>query len=232
MMYNEFCKTYSVKHILVLDALIEQVKACTGDEFGYLSDVKRPEEMSEKVFKIYVTALKDSGSIEMTGIEDGYRVLVEGCFDEPAAKKEIRLIEELIELDGYFADSFKSEKDVIISNINNDFPFLCGTRWDKAECEWNRLNAKINLIENENKTFRGQLDERCNEINDLHEQKYSMVDFLIVQSAKWSAGDLRDKAIEMVGKKEYLRRKIEMGLDLWEADKEIAMKVLMELLGV
>lgn len=226
MTYNEFCKTYSAKHILVLNALIEQVKACTGDEFGYLSDVKRPEEISSKVFKIYVTALEDNGSIEMTGIEDGYKVLVEGCFDEPTAKKEIRLIEELLALDGYFADSFRSEKDVIISNIKNDFPLLCGTRWEKAECEWNRLNAKINLIENANKTFRGQLEERCNELDDLHKQKSSMVDFLIEQSEKWSAGDLRNKAIEMVGEKEYLRRKVEKGFDLWAVDKDILMEVL------
>lgn len=226
MTYNEFCKTYSAKHILVLNALIEQVKACTGDEFGYLSDAKRPEEISSKVFKIYVKALEDNGSIEMTGIEDGYKVLVEGCFDEPTAKKEIRLIEELLALDGYFADSFRSEKDLIISNIKNDFPLLCGTRWEKAECEWNRLNAKINLIENANKTFRGQLEERCNELDDLHKQKSSMVDFLIEQSEKWSASDLRDKAIEMVGKKEYLRRKVEKEFELWAVDKEILMEVL------
>lgn len=224
--YEDFCKAYSIKHILVLDALIEQVKACTGDEFGYLSDVKRPEEISEKTFKNCIAILRENRHIEMTGIEDGYRVLVEGCFDETEVKKEIRLIEELIAMDGYFADSFRSEKDVIISNIKNDFPVLCSTRWDKAECEWNRLNAKINLIENANKTFRGQLEERNNEIDDLHEQKNSMADFLIEQSEKWSAGDLRDKVIEMVGKKEYLRRKIEKGFNLWEVDKEMLMEVL------
>lgn len=228
--YEDFCKTYSAKHIVVLNALIEQVKTCTGDEFGYLSDVKRPEEMSEKAFKIYVRALEDNGSIEMTGIEDGYRVLVEGCFDEPAAKKEIRLIEELLAMDGYFADSFRSEKDLIISNIKNDFPVLCGTRWDKAECEWNKLNAKINLLENANKAYVSQLEKYSDKLYEMNEQKNSMVDFLIEQSSKWSASDLRDKAIEMVGRKEYLRRKIEMGIDLWEADKEMAIKVLMEML--
>lgn len=224
--YEDFCKVYSARHILVLDALIEQVKACTGDEFGYLSDVERPKEISEKVFKNYVKILEENGHIEMTGIEDGYKVLVEGCFDEPAVKQEIRLIEELLAMDGYFADSFRSEKDLIISNIKNDFPVLCGTRWDKAEHEWNKLNEKINLIETANKIYEGQLEERCNELDDLRQQKSYMVDFLIEQSEKWSAGDLRDKAIEMVGKKEYLRRKVEKGFNLWEVDKEILMEVL------
>lgn len=224
--YEDFCKAYSVKHILVLDALIEQVKACTGDEFGYLSDVKRPEEISEKVFKNYITILRENGHIEMTGIEDGYKVLVEGCFGETEVKKEIRLIEELIEMDGYFADSFKGEKEVIISNIKNDYPLLCSTRWDKAECEWNRLNAKMSLIEAANKAYEGQLKERCNEIDDLHQQKSDMADFLIEQAEKWSASDLRVTAIEMVGKKEYLRRKIEKGFNLWEVDKGMLMEVL------
>lgn len=179
--YEDFCKAYSVKHVLVLDALIEQVKACTGDEFGYLSDVKRPEEMSEAAFKNYITILRENGHIEMTGIEDGYEVLVEGCFGKTAVKEEY---------------------------------------------EWNRLNAKIDLIENANKTFRGQLEEKCNEIDDLHEQRNDMVNFLIEQAEKWSAGDLRDRAIEMIGKKEYLRRKIEKGFNLWAVDKEMLMEVL------
>lgn len=224
--YNELCRAYSVKHILVLDALIEQVKECTGDEFGYLSDVKRPEEMSEKVFKNYITNLKENGHIEMTGIEDGYRVLVEGCFNEPEAKKEIRMIEELFALDGYFADSFKSEKDLIISNIQNDFPLLCSTGWDKAESESNSLRVQMSLIKNANIEYERLLEERCNELEDLRKEKSDMADFLIEQAEKWSASDLRVTAIEMVGEKEYLRRKIEKGFNLWAADKEMLMEVL------
>lgn len=224
--YNEFCRAYSAKHILVLDALIEKVKECTGDEFGYLSDVKRPEEMSEKVFKNYITNLKENGHIEMTGIEDGYRVLVEGCFNEPEAKKEIRLIEELFALDGYFADSFKSEKDLIISNIQNDFPLLCSTRWDKAESESNSLRVQMSLIKNANIEYARLLEQKYDELEDLCKQKSDMADFLIEQAEKWSASDLKVTAIEMVGEKEYLRRKIEKGFNLWAADKEMLMEVL------
>lgn len=224
--YNDFCKAYSAKHILVLNAMIEQVKACSGDEFGYLSDVEKPEEMSEKAFKSYVTILKENGHIEMTGVEDGYRVLVEGCYDEPVAKKEIRLIEELIALDGYFADSFKSEREVIISNIKNDFPLLCSTRWDKAECELSKLNARFRIIESANIEYERLLKKQCNELDELRGQKNEMIDFLIEQAEKWSASDLRQAAIEMIGKKEYLRRKMEKGFNLWELDKEILLEVL------
>lgn len=53
-----------------------------------------------------------------------------------------------------------------------------------------------------------------------------MIDFLIEQAEKWSASDLREKAIDLVGEKEYIRRKIEKGFNLWKADKEILIEIL------
>lgn len=55
-----------------------------------------------------------------------------------------------------------------------------------------------------------------------------MADFLIIQAEKWSASDLREKAIKLVGEREYLRRKIEMGFDLRKADREIILPFLSE----
>ena len=54
----------------------------------------------------------------------------------------------------------------------------------------------------------------------------SMADFLILQAEKWSASDLREKAIKMVGIKEYLRRRIEFGFGLWEEDKKALSEIL------
>jgi len=53
-----------------------------------------------------------------------------------------------------------------------------------------------------------------------------MVDFLILQAEKWSATDLREKAIKLVGIREYLRRKIEYGFELWKADREALSQIL------
>ena len=77
---------------------------------------------------------------------------------------------------------------------------------------------------------------RSTNMNLEHEMKASevqyrkdhdlMADFLIQQAEKWSASDLRDTAISMIGICEYLRRKIEMGFNLWEADKEALKEIL------
>jgi cysteine synthase len=49
---------------------------------------------------------------------------------------------------------------------------------------------------------------------------------LIEQAEKWSATDIRAKAIEMLGASGYLRRKIEKGYDLWVVDRELLMALL------
>ena len=54
----------------------------------------------------------------------------------------------------------------------------------------------------------------------------TMADFMIEQAEKWSASDLRMKAIEMLGAIEYLRRKIEKGFNLWESDRKLLIDVL------
>ena len=54
----------------------------------------------------------------------------------------------------------------------------------------------------------------------------SMVDFLILQAEKWSASDLRRKAIEKIGVQEYIRRRLEMGFGLWEDDRKDLLNIL------
>ena len=53
-----------------------------------------------------------------------------------------------------------------------------------------------------------------------------MADWLMEQAEKWSATDLREKAIEMLGAREYLRRKVERNMNLWDADREMLVSIL------
>ena len=69
-------------------------------------------------------------------------------------------------------------------------------------------------------TLKGQYEERCNEIEDLHEQKTEMVDFLIDRAQAFSDKELLEKASEMVGQKEVIRRRIVKGDHLWEYETE------------
>ena len=60
----------------------------------------------------------------------------------------------------------------------------------------------------------------------LQEFRDQMVDFLILQAEKWSASDLREKAIRIVGETEYIRRRLEMNLGLWEDDRKALVEIL------
>lgn len=84
----------------------------------------------------------------------------------------------------------------------------------------------VSVLFKENKVLKGQLEEANNIIENLHEQKSQMLDFLIEQAEKWSASDLREKAIKILGAKEYLRRKVEKGFNLWESDRELLIEIL------
>ena len=58
------------------------------------------------------------------------------------------------------------------------------------------------------------------------EERKCLTNFLIEQAQKWSATDLREKAIAMVGEKEYIRCKLAMKYNLWELDKELLLEIL------
>lgn len=61
---------------------------------------------------------------------------------------------------------------------------------------------------------------------ELHQEKDRLADFLIAQAEKWSASDLREKAIEMLGDREYIRRKVTRGFNLWYDDRELINEIL------
>ena len=63
-------------------------------------------------------------------------------------------------------------------------------------------------------------------VRELFDERKSLENFLIEQAEKCSSTDLRNRAILMLGEREYLRRKIERGFNLWEADKEMLIEIL------
>lgn len=101
--------------------------------------------------------------------------------------------------------------------------------------EWkkNRSLATSNLVCDlvmEIETLRGSYETLQKEYTRAQENAKAstnhMADFLILQAENCSASDLREKAIKMVGIKEYLRRRIDFGFSLWEEDKKALNEIL------
>ena len=78
----------------------------------------------------------------------------------------------------------------------------------------------------ENPTVLKEIERKTVLVRELYEERKCLSNFLIDQAEKWSASDLREKAISMIGEREYLRRKIAKGYNLWEADKELLLDIL------
>ena len=87
----------------------------------------------------------------------------------------------------------------------------------------NSLTMEVEILEGTVKNLGRQVQagEEC--LNTFRDQ---MVDFLILQAEKWSASDLREKAIKIVGIREYIYRRTEMKLGLWEVDRLALLEIL------
>ena len=87
------------------------------------------------------------------------------------------------------------------------------------------LTLEVETLNAALKTANNCYESAENALRDFNRQ---MADYLIIQAEKWSASDLREKAIELVGWKEYLRRKLAMKFELWEADRQLVLKLINE----
>ena len=111
-------------------------------------------------------------------------------------------------------DGIQKAYDAIAEEVNAEYRLTLN-----LEAEVKGLKSDISNVRAENQALHDDRRQRIDE-------RIAMASFLIEQSAKWSATDLREKAIEMIGAKAYLRYKIEHDLNLWEIDKELLTEIL------
>lgn len=118
--------------------------------------------------------------------------------------------------------------------LQQEFEQLTGLKMkadDYSEVEEIYMNTELDKDQFcklwiENPTALKEIERKTVLVRELYEERKSLVNFLIDQAEKWSASDLREKAISMIGGREYLRRKIDKGYNLWEADKELLLDIL------
>lgn len=101
--------------------------------------------------------------------------------------------------------------------------------WKKNDLTASKIASALTLeVERLNGALAAANASYENAARGMQDSTSQMADFLIIQAEKWSASDLREKAIKMIGEREYLRRKIEMGFDLWKEDRNIILPFLSE----
>ena len=71
-----------------------------------------------------------------------------------------------------------------------------------------------------------EIERKTALVRELYEERKCLSNLLIDQAEKCNASDLREMAIAMIGEREYLRRKIAKGYNLWDNDKKLLDNIL------
>ncbi len=91
-------------------------------------------------------------------------------------------------------------------------------------CE--KMQDTIEVLERKCKAFRSTIDMDNEYMETMRKEKMAMMYFLIESAEKWSATDIREKVIDIIGAKEYISYKLEHGLSLWEMDKKLIIECM------
>lgn len=67
--------------------------------------------------------------------------------------------------------------------------------------------------------LNGMLEERNNEVDDCHDKFNDLADFLIGKACAYNDTDFYNEAIKLIGQKAVTLRKVQMGLPLWDEDR-------------
>ena len=96
----------------------------------------------------------------------------------------------------------------------------------KRTKEMGNILADNEAKENEIKQLRIELETASNCLDARNKQLSDLNIFIIEQSNAYSSPELRDKAIKLMGAKDYLRYKLMNNLTLWEADRNMLIDII------
>ena len=97
---------------------------------------------------------------------------------------------------------------------------------EKQVREIDNIHADNAAKEQEIKQLRIELETVSNSLAERNKQLSDLNVFMIEQSNTYSSSELRDKAIKLMGAKDYLRYKLMNNLTLWEADRNMLIDII------
>lgn len=109
-------------------------------------------------------------------------------------EQEIKALTKLVEMNGYFAEYFKKDLDVMVDNIKKDFPI--------------ELGANFNLT-------REQQEQRERELKkDFYKEIIDLCDTLLCVNAETGNERAYERAVQKLGRRSVISRKRQLGLDI------------------
>lgn len=97
---------------------------------------------------------------------------------------------------------------------------------EKEVYDLNEVYADNTEKEHEIEQLRIELETVSNSLAERNKHLSDLNIFIIEQSNAYSSPELRDKAIKLMGAKDYLRYKLMNNLTLWEADRNMLIDII------
>ena len=128
----------------------------------------------------------------------------------------------------------KLEKDAWCKQWKKDHGIQRAYSWmakrieelEKQVSEIDNIHADNAAKEQEIKQLRTELETVSNSLAERNKQLSDLNIFIIEQSNAYSSPELRDRAIKLMGAKDYLRYKLMNNLTLWEADRNMLIDII------
>ena len=118
------------------------------------------------------------------------------------------------------AEEYQKIEKLYMSAGNSDKDTFCKEYKKVASSRIvTELHLQVRMLENQVESLKSDKKQMASDKDEL-------IDFMIEQSEKYSSSELRQRAIELLGAKEYLRRKLERGYNLWELDRKLLVELL------
>lgn len=125
---------------------------------------------------------------------------------------EIKLLQELVDGEGYFADILKEgDLDIMKENIHSDFPLLRGLAFVPRR-EYEFLEEDYSNLVKETETLHGVIN--------------GLIEVMLRSYQEFSDTKLLESAIKLKGFAYVIKRRLEMGMELSEMEKNYLMENL------
>ena len=125
---------------------------------------------------------------------------------------EIKLLQELVDGEGYFADILKEgDLDIMKENIHSDFPLLRGLSFVSRR-EYEFLEKDYSNLVEETETLHGVIN--------------GLIEVMLRSYQEFSDTKLLESAIKLKGFAYVIKRRLEMGMELSEMEKNYLMENL------
>jgi len=125
---------------------------------------------------------------------------------------EIKLLQELVDGEGYFADILKEgDLDIMKENIHSDFPLLRGLSFVSRR-EYEFLEKDYSNLVEETETLHGVIN--------------GLIEVMLRSYQEFGDTKLLESAIKLKGFAYVIKRRLEMGMELSEMEKNYLMENL------